>query len=226
MKARDVLLAEEGPREKITRNGIDSLSDPELIALILSTGHGEANAISIARAMYVEYEGDLHQLARATVDELMSIRGVGRAKASRVAAVFELSRRRERAQLGKKVRISGSSDVYRLMEAVLKDKSYEEFWMLVLNRSNCVVRQIRISEGSIHGTVADPKKIFKLALQHKASALIFLHNHPSGQIEPSQADRSLTEKLKAAGGILDIAFLDHVIITQGGYYSFADEGDM
>lgn len=225
MNARD-LLPEEGPREKILRSGLESLSDPELIALVLSTGHGEANALSIARSMYAEYEGDLHQLARATVDDLIGIRGIGTAKASRLAAVFELGRRRERAQFGKKVRISGSSDAYRLMSAVLKDKSYEEFWMLVLNRSNCVIRQIRISEGSIHGTVADPKKIFKLALQQKASALIFLHNHPSGQTEPSQADRSLTDKLKAAGSILDIAILDHLIITQGGYYSFADEGEL
>lgn len=226
MNAREVMLVEEGPREKITRNGIGTLSDIELIALILSTGHGAENAIELARSLYMQYEGDLHQLAAATTDELTDIRGIGSAKASRIAAVFEVGRRRERAELGKKIRISGSSDVYRLMSAVLRDKSYEEFWMLVLNRSNCVVRQIRISEGSIHGTVADPKKIFKLALQHKASALIFLHNHPSGQLEPSRADRQLTEKLKAAGALLDIAILDHVIITQGGYFSFADEGEM
>jgi len=218
------LLLKEGPRERLATSGLDTLTDSELLALILATGSKSSNALSLAQSILTEFRNDLNELATAELSDLIMHSGIGEAKAARICATFELGRRRERANFEVKTKISSSRDVYNVMAGNLKDKCYEEFWMLVLNRSNHITRQLKISEGSISGTVADPKKIYKFALQFKASSLVFLHNHPSGNLKPSQSDIQLTDKLKDAGKLLDIEVLDHLIIAQSGYYSFADEG--
>lgn len=226
MENTRISLVHEGPREKLSSSGLETLNDSELLALILATGTKDENALELSRGILHKFEYDLHELATAGLDDLLSLKGIGKAKASRICAVFELGRRRERAHIREFHKIESSRDVYTLMSPVLKDKSYEEFWMLILNRANRVIKQVRISEGSISGTVADPKKIFKIALHNKASSIVLLHNHPSGQLVPSQADISLTSKLVAAGNLLDMQVLDHLIIGRSGYYSFADEGQL
>lgn len=221
-----ISLVHEGPREKLSKSGLETLNDSELLALILATGTRDENALELSRGLLHQFDYNLHELAKAGLEDLQTLRGIGKAKASRICAVFELGRRRENANIRELYQIESSRDVYRLMSPVLKDKSYEEFWMLILNRANRVLKQVRISEGSVSGTVADPKKIFKIALHSKASSIVLLHNHPSGQLKPSQADISLTHKLVAAANLLDMQVVDHLIISQTGYYSFADEGQL
>lgn len=226
MENNRVSLVHEGPREKLSSQGLESLHDSELLALILATGTRDENALELSRGLLHRFDYDLHELASAGLQDLQNLKGIGKAKASRICAVFELGRRRERTPVRELYQIGSSSDVYKLMSPILKDKLYEEFWMIVLNRANRVLKQVRISEGSVSGTVADPKKIYKIALDHKASSIVVLHNHPSGQLNPSQADINLTNKLVAAGKLLDIQVLDHLILSRSGYFSFADEGKL
>lgn len=216
---------DDKPRERLLAKGKESLSTSELLAIIISTGTKEKSALELSREILQRSGNHLARLAELNISELCSIKGVGIAKAVSIVAALELAKRKQGEE--HQVELIGSSkDVYHFFGPQLEAKAYEEFWMLMLNRRNQIIRPYRISEGGISGTVADPKKIFKAALENNACSIILCHNHPSGNLNPSSADRSLTKKLKSAANQLDIQLLDHIIVALGGYYSFADNGDL
>ncbi|GAB2770045.1 DNA repair protein RadC [Rhabdobacter roseus] len=215
---------EDRPREKLLLKGKAALTDAELIAILIGSGTVELSAVDVAKMILGSAGNNLNELARHGVKELTKIKGIGEAKAITIVAALELGRRRKESTMLRRRRIGSSLDAYEEMKPYLLDKPHEEFWILLLNRANEVLRPVQISTGGVAGTVADPKMIFKHALEQLASSIILFHNHPSGNLSPSQADRDLTRKLKEAGRMLDLPVLDHLIFTDSGYYSFADEG--
>lgn len=217
---------EDRPREKLILKGKSALSDAELIAILLGSGTTTMSAVDLAKKVLQPADNNLHELARLTVKDLTKIKGIGQAKALTIVAALELGRRRKELESNEKGKITGSRDAYDLLKADLLDIAHEEFWVLLLNRANRVIRKSQISQGGVAGTVADPKIIFKLALDDLASGVILAHNHPSGNLTASQADLDLTKKLKEAGKLLDIQVLDHIIVAGQKYFSFADEGMM
>lgn len=217
---------DERPREKFVQHGGKTLSNAELLGILLGTGARGRSAVDLASDVLRTADNNLSQLARCTVADLCRIDGIGPAKAISILSAIELGGRKNAEAIQASKRIGSSRDAYQYMAHHLVDKSYEEFWIILLNRSNRIIRESRISEGSISGTVADPRKIYKIAIDQGASNLILCHNHPSGNLQPSQADINLTQKMKKAGEMLDIQVLDHIIIASGGYYSFADEGQL
>jgi DNA repair protein RadC len=215
---------EDRPREKLILKGKAALSDAELIAILLGSGTPSLSAVDLAKKVLQSVGNNLHDLARMTVKDLIKTKGVGQVKALTIVAALELGRRRKELEVNERPKITGSRDVYDVIKADLLDIPHEEFWILLLNRANRIIRKSQISQGGIAGTVADPKIIFKLALDELASGIILAHNHPSGNLTASQADLDLTKKLKEAGKLLDIQVLDHVIVAGQKYFSFADEG--
>ena len=215
---------DDRPREKLILKGKSALSDAELIAILLGSGTSSLSAVDLAKKVLHPAGNSLHELARHTVKDLIKIKGIGEAKALTIVAALELGRRRKEIEGNEKPKITGSRDAYEVVKADLLDISHEEFWIILLNRANRVIKKSQISQGGVAGTVADPKIIFKLALEELASGIILAHNHPSGNLTASQADLDLTKKLKEAGKLLDIQVLDHVIIAGQKYFSFADEG--
>lgn len=218
--------ADEKPREKLFQKGASALSNAELIAILLRVGTKDESALSISKRVLKGYGGRLADFGKASVRDLKGFHGVGDAKAVTLAASMELGRRRREEKGGAKPRIHSSEDVHELMRGKLEDLPHEEFWVLFLNRANRLIARHLIGRGGISGTVADTRLIFKLAFQDLASSMILCHNHPSGALEPSKADRSLTRKLKEAGELMDVPVLDHLIIAEGDRYSFADEGSL
>ncbi|MGB0525232.1 MAG: RadC family protein [Flammeovirgaceae bacterium] len=215
---------EDRPREKLLIKGKSALSDAELLAILISSGTKSLSAVDVGKLILKAANHNLNQLAKFSMKELKAIKGIGEAKAITIVSALELGRRRKENEQEKKAKITSSATVYQLMKADLLDLAYEEFWVLLLNRANQVIKKVKISAGGISGTVADPKLIFKQALDALASGIILVHNHPSGNLRPSQADIQLTRKLREGGKLLEISVLDHVIFTDHGYYSFADEG--
>lgn len=215
---------EDRPREKLMQKGRAALSDAELIAILLGSGTTKLTAVDVGMLLLQAVDNDLNELARLSLKQLCRHPGVGPAKAIAVMAALELGRRRKESGAGRRVTIASSRDIYHLVRPQLQDLPHEEFWVVLLNRANVVMRQEKISSGGVAGTVADPKLIFKQALENLASSIILVHNHPSGNRQPSPADIALTKKLREAGGFLDLPVLDHLIYTDHGYYSFADEG--
>jgi DNA repair protein RadC len=215
---------EDRPREKLLLKGKSSLSDAELIAILLGTGTSTFSAVDLGKAILNSSNNNLHTLASQTLNDLTKVKGIGEAKAITIIAAMELGRRRKDLDVHEKPKIAGSRDVYELLKSDLLDIPHEEFWILLLNRANRVSKKIQISQGGVAGTVADPKIIFKLALENLASGIILAHNHPSGNLTASQADINLTHKLKEGAKLLEMQVLDHVIIAGQKYFSFADEG--
>lgn len=215
---------EDRPREKLILKGKSALSDAELIAILLGSGTSSLSAVELAKKVLQPAGNNLHELARHTVKDLIKIKGIGEAKALTIVAALELGRRRKEIEGNEKPKITGSRDAYDILKADLMDISHEEFWIVLLNRANRVIKKSQISQGGVAGTVADPKIIFKLALEELASGIILAHNHPSGNLTASQADLDLTKKIKDAGKLLDIQVLDHIIVAAQKYFSFADEG--
>ncbi|AMJ68007.1 hypothetical protein AXW84_03555 [Hymenobacter sp. PAMC 26628] len=215
---------EDRPREKLLAKGRAALSDAELIAILLGSGTVKLSAVDVAKLMLQGVGHDLNELARQSVKQLCRHPGIGEAKAIAVVAALELGRRRKEADAPARPTITCSRDIYNLVRPNLMDLPHEEFWVILLNRANVVMRKVAVSQGGVAGTVADPKMIFKEALEQLASSIILVHNHPSGNRQPSAADLALTKKLRQAGDFLDLPVLDHLIYTDCGYYSFADEG--
>lgn len=215
---------EDRPREKLMLKGRTVLSDAELIAILIGSGTRELSAVDLAKLILKSVGNNLNELAKLSVKDLSKFKGIGEAKAISIVAALEVGRRRKEQDRPERVRITCSRDVYEEIKPHLLDKQHEEFWILLLNRANEVIRPMQISSGGISGTVADPRLIFKHALDQLASAIILIHNHPSGNLTASQADKELTRKLKEAGRLLDIPVLDHLIFTDRSYLSFADEG--
>lgn len=215
---------EDRPREKLELRGKESLTNAELIAILINSGTADLSAVDVGKQIMIYSENNIGNLARLSIKDLMKIKGIGKAKAITIIAALELGRRRKEIDVVKNRTITSSGDVYKEMIPVLMDKVVEEFWVLLLNRANVVIRKIQISKGGISGTVVDPKIVFKSALEYLASSLILVHNHPSGTLKPSKEDIHITGQLKEAGKVLDIPVLDHLIFTDNGYVSFADEG--
>lgn len=217
---------EDRPREKMLLRGKHNLTDAELLAILLGSGSREETAVDLAKRMLQQFENDLNRLSQCSIKALTSFKGVGEAKAITIAAALEIGRRRQLSNLKDRPKIQSSRDAFDAIAPILLDLPHEEFWILLLNRANRVTGREMISTGGVSGTVVDAKIIFKKAVEGLASSIILFHNHPSGQLRPSQQDIDLTRKLKQAGQWLDINVIDHLIISQKGYYSFADEGMM
>lgn len=214
---------DDRPREKLMTKGCEALSDSELIAILLGSGNKNKSAVELSREILKSVKNDLNDLGRLNYTELMKFRGVGEAKAISVIAALELGRRRKVQHINKRKQITCSSDVYESFQPLLADKNHEEFWFILLNNSNMIIDKIKTSQGGTTGTVIDVKLIMKEAMNKLAQGIILVHNHPSGNIKPSNADRTITEKIKNATSFFDIKLLDHVIIGDSNYFSFADE---
>ncbi|GAA0194607.1 DNA repair protein RadC [Fulvivirga kasyanovii] len=214
---------EDRPREKLLLKSKSALSDAELIGILIGSGTSSMSAVDVAKSILNHTGNDLNNLAKLSVKELMKFKGIGEAKAISIVSAMELGRRRKETQSTKKPKITCSEDAYEAIKPELMDMKHEEFWTLLLSRSNTIIKKQLISSGGVAGTVADPKIIFKSALEELACTIILVHNHPSGNLRPSQADINLTKKMKAAGDLLEIPVLDHLIFTDNGYFSFADE---
>jgi len=212
------------PREKLIGKSSGALSDSELLAILIMNGSREKTAVDLAREVLQLGKNNLNELGKLSINELMKVKGIGKAKAVVIAAALELGRRRHASGfLGKSV-IKDSKDIAAYLQVLLKDYSKEVFAVVFLNRANKINHFEIVSEGGITGTVADPRIILKKALEENAVSLILCHNHPSGNLKPSRADEELTAKIKEAARFLDIKVIDHVIVSEEGYFSFADEG--
>lgn len=218
--------ADDRPREKMISKGKGALSNAELIAILIGSGNGELSAVELAREVLNAVGDNLYDLSKLSLDELQQHKGIGQAKAVSIAAALELGRRWSVTSPEQRKSISNSQEAYESFLALIDDPTKEHFMVAYLNRGNKVIKVERISTGGISGTSADPKVIFKNALLKEATALMVCHNHPSGVPRPSAEDKSLTKKLIAAGKIFDINVLDHLIIGENSYFSFAEHGLM
>lgn len=215
---------EDRPREKLLSNGITSLSNAELLAILIRSGGPETSAVELARQILKQSGNNLQELGKKGVNDLVRHNGMGPVKAITIIAALELGRRRNKTEIREKIRISGSQDVFQLFQPLIADLPHEEFWVLFMNRSNRVIDNKRISQGGISGTVIDVRLILKNALDRLASSMILCHNHPSGNLKPSDADIKITSKISEASRSMDIQLLDHIIIADNSYFSFSDEG--
>lgn len=215
---------EDRPREKLLQKGNLAVSDAELLAILLGSGTRKQSAVEIAKQILLLCDHDLHELARKTVNDLVKIRGVGQARAITILAAIELGRRRRNTGSKEKPKITNSIDAFELVKGDLTDAPHEIFLILLLNRANRVTRKVFVSHGGVSGTVADPRLIFKEAVDGLASGIILAHNHPSGNLRASEADVTLTNQLVEAGKLLQIQVLDHLIVAGQNYLSFADKG--
>ncbi len=215
---------EDRPREKLIQKGTSSLSDAELLAILISSGTKDKSAVDLGRELLVTVNNNLNSLGKLTISDLKKIRGIGTARAVTIAASLELGRRRKLSEVQYIPQIRSSKDVADIFQPLLSDLSHEEFWILFLNRSNKVINRMKLSQGGISGTVTDVRLVMKEAIECLASGIIVCHNHPSGNLNPSESDSKITQKIKEAGSLLDIQLLDHLIISDMDYYSFADNG--
>lgn len=215
---------QDRPREKLSTLGHKNLTDAELLAIIIGSGNRNESAVSLAQKIINSVQGNLHDLGKLDLNALMKFKGIGEAKAISIIAALELGLRRQSSIVVSRPRFNSSSDAFDLMSPIVNDLPVEEFWVILLNRNNSMIAKKRISIGGVAATVVDPKVIYKIALEVLACSIVLVHNHPSDNLRPSQADMSITRKLVAAGKSLDIRVLDHIIIGSSGYYSFADHG--
>lgn len=217
---------EDRPREKLFLKGRMALSEAELLAILIGSGNRRDSALGISRKVLSETGHNLAILSRISVKNLMNVRGIGKAKAAVIIAALELGRRRREENVIEKMKLSSSGSVFELMQPLIGELDHEEFWILLLNNANKMEFKWRLSVGGITATLVDVRLIYKKALEHGATSIILCHNHPSGNLQPSQSDIMLTKKVIKGGGILDIKVLDHIIVTECAYYSFADEGNL
>jgi len=215
---------DDRPREKLLSKGAENLSNSELLAILIHHGIKEKTAVDLGKEILKLGKDNLNELGKLTVKQLMKVKGIGEAKAISIAAALELGRRRQNSASLEKAVITNSSEIANYLRIALKDYRHEVFAVIFLNRANKINHFEIISHGGITGTVADPRIILKKALEEDAVSIILSHNHPSGSLKPSRADEALTIKMKEAAGLLDIRVIDHIIVSDDGYYSFADEG--
>jgi DNA repair protein RadC len=214
---------DDRPREKLLNKGKASLSDAELVAILIGMGTREMSAVELSKKILQSTGNNLNELAKLSVKDLMKFKGIGEAKAISIVAAMEIARRRKDTDPLKKDRIRYSKEAFDFLKPFMMDLDHEQFWMICLNRNQEVAKIIQISTGGVTGTIADPKIIFKYALEHLASCIILSHNHPSGNLTPSQADIKLTKQLSEGARLLDMTLSDHIIFSNNGYFSFADE---
>lgn len=214
---------DDRPREKLMLKGKSALSDAELIAILISSGSRNESAVDLSKRILAGADS-LNSLGKMSISQLMNFKGIGEAKAIAIIAALELGRRRRAEDAVELVKITSSKLVFEIMQPIIGELAHEEFWVLFLNNSNKVISKAQLSKGGITGTIVDVRLVFKLALESGATSLILCHNHPSGNLAPSEADKQITKKLKLAGESLDVKVLDHLIITETKYYSFVDKG--
>ena len=217
---------QDKPREKLLNGGPKSLSDSELLAILIGSGSKNESAISLSTRILTAVGHNLQKLAKLKINDLTKFKGIGQVKAVNILTALELGRRREFSTRENAIQIKCSHDAYISIASQLADLQFEEFWILLLNRNNRIIQKKKISTGGVSGTVVDPKVVFNMALKCLASSIILCHNHPSGNLSPSIADQKLTRKLIDAGKTLDIKIMDHLIIGENKYFSFADDGRM
>lgn len=217
---------EERPREKLLLKGRSALTDAEILAIIIGSGSTKKSAVDLAREILQAYNFDINFLARAGIKDLQKFKGIGEAKAISIVAALEFSRRRKTEDTEAPKTLSSSEAVYIYFKPLLSDLSHEEFWVLLLDKSNKPIKHVKIGQGGISSVLADPKLIFKPALEYLSSHIIIVHNHPSGAKRPSQADKAMTKKIKSGAELLEITLLDHIIFTDQGHYSFSDNGEL
>ncbi len=215
---------DDRPREKLMLKGRQSMSDAELLAILIGSGTRHESAVDLAKNILHRAHDNLVELSKMNMKDLVAVKGIGQVRAITILAALELGRRRNESEVLARDKIKTSRDAYEIFKSTMGDRPYEEFWIILLNRANKVLQKCNISEGGISGTVVDPKKIFKISLDHHASSIILGHNHPSGVVTPSEADQRITKKLRDAGAMLEVTVLDHLIIGEDSYYSFADDG--
>ncbi|WP_158845058.1 RadC family protein [Algibacter sp. L1A34] len=214
---------DDQPREKLLYKGKSALSDAELVAILIGSGNREESAVALCKRILASTENNLSALGRLSIKQLIGFKGIGEAKAISIIAALELGRRRRGEEALEKKKITSSKSVFELMQPIIGELEHEEFWIIYLNNSNKVIHKNQLSKGGITGTLVDVRLVLKSALEVGALGLILSHNHPSGTLKPSEADKNITEKLKIAAQSLDIKVLDHLIITEKAYFSFADE---
>ncbi|SHI35441.1 RadC family protein [Algibacter luteus] len=214
---------DDQPREKLLYKGKAALSDAELVAILIGSGNREESAVDLCKRILASSNNNLSQLGKLSIKQLMEFKGIGEAKAITIIAALELGRRRRGEEALEKKKITSSSAVFELMQPVIGELEHEEFWIIYVNNSNKVIQKSQLSKGGITGTLVDVRLVLKTALEVGATGLILTHNHPSGTLKPSEADKQITQKLKQAAQSLDIKVLDHLIITEKAYFSFADE---
>lgn len=214
---------DDQPREKLRDKGKAALSDAELVAILIGSGSRDESAVSLCKRILANVDNNLSELGKLSIKQLMEFKGIGEAKAITIAAAMELGRRRRGEEALEKQKIVSSRSVFELMQPIIGELQHEEFWIIYLNNSNKVIQKQQLSKGGITGTLVDVRLVMKTALDLVATGLILVHNHPSGTLKPSEADKQLTQKLKQAAKSLDIKVLDHLIITEKAYFSFADE---
>ncbi|WP_303811725.1 DNA repair protein RadC [Apibacter mensalis] len=217
------LAEEERPREKLLLRGKQSLSDAELLAIILGSGSKSESSITLAQRILSSVNHNWNELAKLTIRDLCKFNGVGKVKAIEIITSLEIGRRKALQQALKKEKISSSKDAYNILQPIIGDLMIEEFWVIYLSRSNKILSKEKISQGGITGTMVDNRLIFKHAIELNAVSLIISHNHPSGNIQPSNSDIQITHEIKKAGNLLNITLMDHLIVTQTSFFSFADE---
>ncbi len=215
---------DDKPREKLMLKGKNALSDAELIAILISSGSRNESAVDLSRRILASVDNNLNALGKQSLSQLTQFKGIGEAKAISIIAALELGRRRRAEESLPLTKISSSKVIFELMQPVIGELTHEEFWIIYLNNANSVISKSQLSKGGITGTVVDVRLVFKMALELGATALILCHNHPSGSLKPSDADKQITQKLKRAGESLEIHILDHLIVTETGYFSFVDGG--
>jgi DNA repair protein RadC len=215
---------DDRPREKFLLKGKAALSDSELLAILIGSGTRNESAVQLCQRILAAANNNLNQLGKLSIKQLMEFKGIGEAKAIAIAAALELGRRRRSEEALEWDKITSSKAVFNIMQPIIGELLHEEFWVLFLNNSNKVIHKAQLSKGGIKGTIVDTRIIFKTALEYNAISLILTHNHPSGKLLASDSDKDITRKLQLAGKQMEIMILDHVIITESSYYSFADEG--
>jgi DNA repair protein RadC len=214
---------DDQPREKLLYKGKAALSDAELVAILIGSGNRDESAVDLCKRILSSTNNNLSALGKLSISQLMEFKGIGEAKAITIIAALELGRRRRGEEALEKKKITSSSAVFELMQPVIGELEHEEFWIIYVNNSNKVIQKSQLSKGGITGTLVDVRLVLKTALEVGATGLILAHNHPSGTLKPSEADKQITQKLKQAAQSLDIKVLDHLIITEKAYFSFADE---
>ncbi|MEL1245508.1 DNA repair protein RadC [Flavobacterium sp. DGU11] len=215
---------DDQPREKLMLKGKAALSDAELIAILIGSGSRNESAVQLSKRILSSVDNNLNALGKQSLQQLMTFKGIGEAKAISIAAAMELGRRRREEDVVDLKKITSSRAVFEIMQPIIGELPHEEFWILYLNNSNKVIYKSQLSKGGITGTVVDVRIVFKMALEHNAVGIILCHNHPSGVLQASEPDKQITRELKAAGRTLSINVLDHVIVTENGYLSFVDTG--
>lgn len=218
------LAEDDRPREKFLLKGKSSLSDSELLAIILGSGNNEDSAVELARKILASVDYNWQKLSKLSIKDLMKFKGIGEAKAISVAAALEIGRRKAAQEIPEKEKITSVNDMYKIFSQYLSDLQTEEFWAIFLNQKNHVIYKTQISKGGISGTLVDVRVIFRVAIEHFATSVVVAHNHPTGNLNPSQADISITRRIKEAGDLLDIKLLDHLIIGENSFFSFSEQG--